>query len=432
MKKIGLFLLIWVSVFIHIGLVQADDASLQADDRGRIAYVGEDNNIYMLNPVDNSQIQLTDDAGQTRRYQWPTWSTDGRLAYFSLHLSEGRVFMGAYVAEPGSAAGSLVYTGENELFNYAYWSPQNCGTGENCRDLAMLISSESEGMFVELLRDNGEGATSDTVGLGGPPFYYSWSPDGSRMLWQRGNRTFDVYDATTDAVIDTLSQIPGTILAPAWSPIDDRLLFGARGDEAGLTDLVIVGQGDEVQKLASGLQGLVSFSWSPDGNFVAYRVATRESFGPVFVVDAVTGETVARSPVNGVFAFFWSPDSQHIAYITLATSAGSFSASTQSGIHLASIAQQQEPNGLAWSVLDIESKGVNRYGAFIPTEQMIYILTYFDQFAQSHRIWSPDSRHLLYSEMTREGPVINLLDATQADSVPFSVAQGFIGVWSFA
>jgi hypothetical protein len=34
--------------------------------------------------------------------------------------------------------------------------------------------------------------------------------------------------------------------------------------------------------------------------------------------------------------------------------------------------------------------------------------------------------------MTAEGPVINLLDATQADSVPFSVAQGFVGVWSFA
>jgi TolB protein len=432
MKKTGLFLLFWVSIFLFSGIIQADDVSLQTDERGRIAYVGEDNNIYTLNPVTNSQVQMTDDAGETRRYQWPTWSTDGRLAYFSLYLNEGQIFMGAYVAEQGSDTGSLVYTGENELFNYAYWSPQNCGSGENCRDLAMLISSETEGMFVELLRDNGEELTSDTVGLGGPPFYYSWSPDGSRMLWQRGNSTFDVYDAATDAVIDTLPQTPGAILAPAWSPVDDRLLFGAQGDEVGLTDLVIVGQGDEVQKLASGLEGLVSFSWSPDGNFVAYRVATRESFGPVFIVDAVTGETVARSPVNGVFAFFWAPDSQHIAYITLATSSGSFSASAQSGSHLASLARQQEPNGLAWSILDIESENVNRYGAFIPTEQMIYILSYFDQFAQSHRIWSPDSRHLLYSEMTAEGPVINLLDATQADSVPFSVAQGFIGVWSFA
>lgn len=431
MKKTGFMSLLLASIFFFTGVIEAHDASRQSDDRGRIAYVGTDYNIYTLNPVDNSQVQITDDAGETRRYQWPTWSTDGRLAYFSMYLDEGQVNMGAYVAEEENTVGHLVYTGENELFNYAYWSPQNCGSGENCRNLAMLLSSEAEGMFVELLHDSGDEPTSDTVGLGGPPFYYSWSPDGSRMLWQRGNETFDVYDAASDTVIDTLSQVPGAILAPAWSPVDDRLLFGARGDEASKTDLVIVG-GDEVQKLASGLEGLVSFSWSPDGNFVAYRVATSESFGALFIVDAVTGETVARSPVSGVFAFFWSPDSHHIAYITLATTSGSFSASAQNQVHLASLAQQQEPNGLAWSVLNIEDESVNRYGAFIPTEPMIYILSYFDQFAQSHRIWSPDSRHLLYSEMTPDGPVINLLDATQADSVPFSVAQGFIGIWSFA
>lgn len=432
MRKIGLFLYLLVSILIYTGDIQAGDAGFQAEGRGQIAYVGDDHNIYRLNPVDNSQIQLTDDASATRRYQWPTWSTDGRLAYFSLYLNDGQVFLGAYVAEQGSDTGNLVYTGENELFNYAYWSPQNCQSSENCRDLAMLISSQSEGMFVELLRDNGSEATSDTVGLGGPPFYYSWSPDGSRMLWQRGNRTFDVYDASADAVIDTLPQVPGVILAPAWSPVDDRLLFGVRGERAGLTDLVIVGNGSEVQKLASGLEGLVSFSWSPDGNYVAYRVASRESFGPLFVLDAVTGETIARSPVNGVFAFFWAPNSRHIAYITLATPSGSFSANAQEGGHLASPAQQREPNGLAWSILDIKNSDVNRYGAFIPTEQMIYILSYFDQFAQSHRIWSPDSHHLIYSEMTAEGPVINLLDATQADSVPFSVAQGYVGIWSFA
>jgi len=430
MKKIGLFLVLFISIFLYSGVIQAGDASQEASEgRGYIAYVGEDYNIYRLNPVDNSQIQLTDDAGNTRRYQWPTWSTDGRLAYFSLYLNEGNVYMGAYVADQGSDVGSLVYTGENELFNYAYWSPQNCVSSENCRDLAMLISSEAEGMFVELLHDTGEEATSETVGLGGPPFYYSWSPDGSRMLWQRGNTTFDVYDAASDAVIDTLPQLPGAILAPAWSPVDDRLLFGARSEDDGGTDLVIVSHGDEVQKLASDLEGLVSFSWSPDGNYVAYRVGSSEGFGPIFIVDAVTGETIARSPVNGVFAFFWSPDSQRIAYITLATTSGSFSARAT---HLAAPARQQEPNGLAWSVLDVKSESVNRYGAFIPTEQMIYILSYFDQFAQSHRIWSPDSRHLLYSEMTAEGPVINLLDATQVDSVPFSVAQGFVGVWSFA
>jgi TolB protein len=333
------------------------------------------------------------------------------------------------VSEDGSTSGDLIYTGSQEIFNYAYWSPQNCQSGENCRDLAMLISSQEKGMFVELLHDNGGESVSDTVGLGGPPFYYSWSPDGNRMLWQRGNRSFDIYNASEDSVTDTLTQLPGAIFAPAWSPVDDRLLFGARSTEGQRTDLVIVRQ-DEVVELALGLEGLVSFSWSPDGKYVAYRVATPEAYGPVLITDAVTGETVARTPVNGAFAFFWSPDSHQLAYITLATPPGSFSASAEQGGHLAA-PYQQEATGLAWSVLNVETENVNRYGSFVPTNDMIYILQYFDQFSQSHRVWSPDSRHLIYSEITPEGPVINLLDATRADNVPFSVAEGVIGIWSF-
>jgi TolB protein len=403
-------------------------AAQETDERpqlpGQIAYVGTDFNIYNLNLSDYSSEQLTTDASETRRYQWPTWSTDGRLAYFSLSLEDGELLTGAYVSADGHDAGDLVYTGP-EYFNYAYWSPGNCEAAANCRDLAVLLSSQTRGMFVELIRDGLEEERSLTAGLGGPPFYYSWSPDGGRMLWQRNNQRFDIYDANEDRVTDTLKQTPGFILAPAWSPVDDRLLFGARGVN-NTTDLVIIGD-DSVITLAEGLDGLVSFSWSPDGNLVAYREQTAQGFGSLIVVDAVTAETVVRSPDNGIISFFWSPDSQQIAYLTLASLPGSFNAGSSR-----IVAQpDQPPIGIAWSILDVDSEEVRQYGAFLPTQETIYLMQYFDQFAQSHRIWSPDSKHLLYSELTRSGPVINLLDTSQVGSVPFSIAEGVIGVWSF-
>jgi TolB protein len=143
------------------------------------------------------------------------------------------------------------------------------------------------------------------------------------------------------------------------------------------------------------------------------------------VLDALTGETIARSTSTGAIAFFWSPDSQQVAYLTLASAGGTFSAS-----HLQAQGPTQ-PVGIAWSILDVSSGEVRQYGQFFPTQETLYLMQFFDQFAQSHRIWSPDSRHLLYSEVTTSGPVINLLDTAQRGSVPISVAEGVIGIWSY-
>jgi TolB protein len=283
-------------------------------------------------------------------------------------------------------------------------------------------------MFVELVRDGIEETTNLTAGLGGPPFYYSWSPDGGRMLWQRNNSRLDIYDANEDRVVNTLPQTPGAIFAPAWSPVDDRLLFGTINDDQ-TTDLVIVGQ-DATTVLAAGFTGLVSYNWSPDGNQIAYREASSTGFGPLVVVDAISGEVVSRSPTTGVISFFWAPDSRQVAYLTLAASPDSFSAQGPQGHVLAQ--NQQQPIGIAWSILDTSTGDVRQYGSFFPTRESLYLLQFFDQFAQSHRIWSPDSRYLIYSEITEAGPVISVQDTSQDGSVPFSIAEGIIGIWSFA
>lgn len=426
MKTNRVLVALVIVLLFTAGLVNAQDETTLEEFPGQIAYIGTDTNVYLLTQ-DYEHIPLTDDAGRTRQYQWPTWSTDGRLAYFSISVEEGRLQTETYILPEGSESGERVYSGP-EVFNYAYWSPGNCDASANCRDLAVLLSSQTRGMFVELIRDGTDENGSITAGIGGPPFYYSWSPDGGRMLWQRNNRRFDIYDANADEVTETLSQMPGAIFAPAWSPVDDRLLFGEITDD-NTTRLIVVGEGNEPQVLAENFMGLVSFGWSPDGNRIAYREQTSSGFGPMVVLDAVTGETVVRSATTGVISFFWSPDSTKIAYLTLAASSGSFSA--QSGSNHVLAQAQQQPVGIAWTVLEVESGSSQQYGSFYPTGETIYLLQYFDQFAHSHRIWSPDSRHIVYSEITPNGPTINLLDTTQESGVPFSIAEGVIGIWSF-
>lgn len=411
---------------------QESDAPLP-DLPGHIAYIGSDFNVYTLHLGSGERSQLTDDAGfdddRALLYQLPTWSNDGRLAYFRLTYGPvGNInSTDVYISPDGSTDGTLVYSGVEEAFNYAYWSPRNCAASETCRDLAVLLSSQAAGgLFVELIRDSGEEASAQTIGRGAP-FYYSFSPDGTRMLWQRNNQRMDVYDIDSSRIVDTLPQMPGEFFSPAWSPVDDRLLFGALNSDESATDLLIIAN-EEADPFAENLAGPVYFAWSPDGNRVAYTAER----GPISVYDPLLDETVTHNTGSGILAFFWSPDSSSIAYITVAQAPGAFNASADKTTATPLLKQQREPVSLIWSVLDVESGEIRRYSAFIPTRDMAYLLTYFDQFAQSHRVWSPDSQNLIYGEMTAENtPVVTVLNVAEENTVPLSVAEGTVGIWSF-
>lgn len=395
---------------------------------GRIAYISDDYNVHSLSLHQDALMILTDDATDNRRYLWPTWSNDGRLAYFCCDgLHSNLPLTEVYVSADGRQPGEMIYEGMGEMFNYAAWSPNNCAVGDGCRDLGLLLSQVTTGggFSVELIRSSDEPISARRVGLGAP-FYFSWSPDGGRLLLQRNNRQIDLYDVDEE-VLQAIESSPGRFQAPAWSPVDDRLLFGVLNQD-GKTDLVIYALSD-IRVLQSDLDGAVSFSWSPDGNAIAYRTVSDEQLGNLFVIDAETGEVIAQTSEDGVIAFFWSPDSRRVGFVTLSTPRGSFNVG---GSMQPARLSAQQIDGLAWVALDVETEQIRRYGVFIPTNEMIYLLSFFDQFNQSHRVWSPDSSHVVFSEVTASGDsVISILDMTRADAVPFSIADGLIGIWSF-
>ncbi len=403
-------------------LAVAGSGYAQEMSSGQIAWLDENYNVWRYDARQDRRVQLTADSSETRRYLWPTWATDGRLAWFGHTIENGELVTSAWVQHGPGAAAELQYRGP-EAFNYAYWSPENCTAGPDCRHLAILLSS-TQGMFVELVTD---GVAAEGIALrGGPPFYFSWSYDGGRMLWQRNNRRFDIYDANEDRLLDTLEMTPGAIQAPHWSPIDERQLLGVR-ERAGGTALVIV-DGDDTLELTGGLEGVVAYNWSPDGRYVAWRELTGGGFGALQVANADTGEVMASSPGAGVLAFVWAPDGERIAWLEFALPTGNISASA--GNHL--LAQTQTPlPRVRWKIMDIASGATLDSPAFFPTPELLYYLNYFDQFAQSHRIWSPDSRFLVYGEISDNGPLIQLLDADRANEEPRTLAPGWIGIWDF-
>lgn len=386
---------------------------------GQIALVGADYNVYTYDFAASELTALSQDASLTRHYQWPTWSTDGRVAYFCCDL---RVAQAAdaqvYIASDNMSQGELVYEQSLASVIYAYWSPANCADADstNCRDLALLINDlERGGLAVEMLQHGSDMTTNRTI-ASGSPFYYHWNSAGTQLIFHRNGARLDIYDVVQNDVSFAFDeQSSGLFQAPAWSPVDNRILFGVRNDVRGQSNLVISDSG-VIEALVENVEGFVSFLWSPDGNTVAYRTFSNSEFGAVVVVDSRTGEEVSRSTVDDPIAFFWSPDSTKIAYLTVTE-------------------QSRGRILIGWSVLDIELGSNVQYSSFAPTYEMGYLIQYFDQFSPSHRLWSPDSRYLVYSETIEVdggiSPQISVIDVSQPTSNPVKISDGVFGVWSY-
>ncbi len=420
---------IWVVLLLGLG-VKGLASSQDEDFAGYIAFIGEDYNVYVVGNEFSSPTALTTDASFLRRYQFPTWSTDGRLAFFCCNVQYSpETLVEAYVASADLTAPKLLYQARNEGYTYSYWSPADCAIGEGCRDLALLLTRPSASFKVEILRQTEIGSELRETSTGAP-FYFSWSSDGQQMLWYRNNRLLSYFDVETSAITD-LDERPLFFQAPAWSPVDERAAVTLLAEDEQSTTLTILEPDGSMVPLRTGLQGLTNFSWSPDGRYIGYRLLTADGITAVQVIDSTTGESVAFSGEQNVIAFFWSPDGSKLAYLTPNLSGG-----VQRGQTISNMEQVQGQRfSLVWHVLEVETNQNRFLTNFEPTDTMLYLLGYFDQFSQSHRVWSPDSRHLVYGEVIRTGqnPVqqIALLDTLVEQPTSVSVANGEIGIWSY-
>jgi len=124
-------------------------------------------------------------------------------------------------------------------------------------------------------------------------------------------------------------------------------------------------------------------------------------------------------PLERVLAFFWSPDGSKLACLTLGGSEGTV--------------------GLV--VLNVQQGGSRESVRveFAPSWGVLSLLPFFDQYAISHRIWSPDSRYVVvpgYIAGMHERPSqgdedmhIYVIDSEGLEP-PKAVAQGVLAFWS--
>lgn len=396
----------------------------------RIAYLGTDGNLYLVDR-DGQNVEHLAVAGEGTALAHPTWSPDGkRVAFIANRETAGGIESILYtVSTVGDASTNLYASTDNPPF-YLYWSPDG--------QYVSFLTQEDSSLALRLAP--ADGSQDARVLDRGSPFYWSWSPDSREMLMHIGGARglsdearLAILTDRPESTPDVLDDAPANFQAPAWSPDGSRLLYAGVDENGEQALFVRQRQSGRVEKLAD-VPGLVRFNWSPDGAWIAYQQIDNLRFAPlghVFVrkVGEGEGEQKARQVTRErALAFFWSPDSQHLAIL-----APSLEQEVPSARHsrLAAPMPQEARLRFRWWLADMPAADLRPLVTFQPTWFFLLTVPYFDQYAQSIRFWSPDSRYLVYSDQETPGQAGIWVADTAGEEPPRRLADGTLAVWSW-
>ena len=330
-----------------------------------IAYVNQDGQIRTVDPNGAYTERISPEEGF---FTWPMWSLDSSQIVFSGTTGSGSGTLALYRYRLGDDQPQILFTNEfgtgpilPGMPHYPIWAPDS--------GLLAFMASSSQGLTL-FLTDSRAGVDAEVV-LRNAPLYASWSADSQHLLVHGGA---DLFLVDVEGGVEDLGIRAPNYRVPAWWPSGNRKVFVSEDDD-GKRGLYI--SDSEHETLLEEISEEVAFLWSPDGESLA--VAHSELPGglnyrgvTLFAPDGTRRQVAIR---ENVVAFFWSPDSTKLAYVT-------FSDSRES---------------LRWMILDVVDGSRWPLVDFIPSGAQMTLFRFFDQFAYSHTLWSPDSDSLVFS-----------------------------------
>lgn len=396
----------------EFAVVNADQANQQAaesrralaaieGDVNRLLIVGTDGNIFTMSPTSGNRVELTSGASARLLFRQPTWNPVGdQIAWTQVRTADDGV-ENTLITSDIDGSNRIEVNVPFPPF-YLSWSPN----GERLAYLSNWMRGRTPSMALRLVDLAEETVRARTLAEG-QPFYFWWAPDSENMITHIGNERLMLQTASGQQ--ETLQSTSVGFPAPQWSMDGERLFFAFDDEQA--RRLVVADATGEVQDEITRFDGRVSFTLSPNDQQLAY-IVTDESvsaaaLGPLYVIDLATQRTIELSS-EPVFAFFWSPDSTKLAYLSL-----------------------EETNrgaALRWNVWDGESRRTLQ--RFSPSRTFLNeYLVFFDQYAQSMTIWSPDSTAFTYAGSDISGTFGVWVQPLELDE-PVYITNGTLSSWS--
>ncbi len=384
----------------------------------KVAYVGHDRvlRVHDTRMPDAEDLVLSVPG---LRCTWPVWSPDGETVAFSGYAGAGQggEMLGVYVTGYETPGPGLIYSNEVGSGEIASATPHYCSWSPDGARLA-FVAQTGRGLTLFIWNKNSRGNPS--VAQDGGPMYFAWSPD-STEIYAHSFLEHYLIDVVNKG---TPQQFPGRgtqYMSPAWGREEDGIAFFLDG-ENGKQRLVVINLRDSSARMLTEFYGLAAVAWRPGYaqlGMVKETIHNTGFYSGLWLIDYQTREEVQLSD-DPALAFYWSPDGSKAACVTPSDGA---------------------EGSLRFCVVEVESGKTTYLSDFVPSQEQLIHFMFFDQYAQSHPVWSPDSGSLLVcgqlgyrlirSELpSSESNSVILLDA-EGREAPRDLAGGFVGCWGW-
>jgi TolB protein len=368
-------------------------------------------------------------------YTLPAWSPDGsHIAVIGVGATDTGVYVFA-TAEGATAAPqpSVIYRSADRPPFYLYWAPD----GER----VTFLTTEPDGLALRLAPAD---ASTPAVAIRhGSPMYWTWV-DPERILVHSGGDGPEGFfgEVGIDGIsVEPTTVQPGGFRAPAVTGDGRFRAYVAPGN--GSKEQVVIERRDGSHPQETTVFGSAAIDFGPDTHTLAFIAPDEASpqvtlpLGPLRVMDSVSGKVRTLLAGSNV-GFFWAPDGQTIAALQLVPPGDDKVAGGES-VTLASVRTPAERRpadaavlgiALRLAFLDVGAGTIRSQRAIrVPDTFAGQLLPYFDQYALSHRVWSPDSASIVLPIVADDGATrLTVVQADGSDARP--VADGAFGFWS--
>ena len=324
---------------------------------------------------------------------------------------------------------AVVYQSPDRPPFYLYWAPDS-------RRLTFL-TTEPNGLALRLAP--ADASAPAAIIRSGSPMYWAWA-DPARLLVHSGDGGPDGFFGeigADGASVEPAVIAPGGFRAPAVTSDGRFRAFVAPGE--GTPAQIVVEARDRTNPHVLDVFGEAAIDFGPRTNelaFVAPTVAGGDPalpIGPLRLMDAASGQVRTILP-GSVVAFFWAPDGRTIAALEITGSGGDQVATAGDAILTAAttIASPSPAPGAALRLVFVtpDTGAIRSQRAVRVSDTFVQqVLPFFDQYALSHRLWSPDGASVVLPVVADDGT--DQLEVVRADgSDPRTVPAGVVGFWS--
>jgi len=298
--------------------------------------------------------------------------------------------------------------------HFSSWSPD----GER-----IAVTKGGEFGIGTILVGSFSGEAPDGIAVGAP-LYVNWSPDArSLLVHQESGLHIVPIDGVISGAAKTVGVSSMAFSSASWAP-DSQSFIHVETISGNLAVVITKTSDVDTHQIISEGDSLVRVGWSPDGRQIAIAKSSGGLFHTLSIYDIAEGveTTIHEGPLN---AFWWSPDSSKLAIVE--------EASEIEFTH-------------NWSVHDVDYGNVNLLATYFASDQFLFVQSFFDQYVESHNIWSPDRLKIVIS-----GLLLDLEEVINSDGVlvlppefdsqiwvldvsgntdPVSVGRGTLATWS--